>query len=215
MRELNAEDLPRLITQRTRAHGAEKYFVDFLISLIRVENNYIMWPYGINDKGDENKQIIERVFAYEFYHQWRKVTEEFEYKNLIINGEILKSSVYRLTDIDLVYPDLILHEHQNNMNKQLIACEIKTSKALLNANGKKGLKKDLLKLSSYRDALQFEYCIFLQVLDIDDCFNSSICPYLNRIQNQLSNLESIYFVIKKSDGIVKYDTLQNIINNFS
>lgn len=209
MTELRISDVNTLITQRNLVDGKKKYFIDFLIALLNVENYYLIWPYGINDK---DFQVGERVFAYEFYHQWRKISEEFKYENLIINGEIRKDgSIYRHPNIGQVYPDLILHEQQNNMNQQIIACEIKTSKAINHVNGRKQFTKDLIKLSGYHRDLNFDYCIFLQVLDIEGCMDTSIIPYLLRIHEKLSDLDSIYLIIKDYEGI-KYDTIQNIIN---
>lgn len=210
MIEYTVEDLPDLIEARNRAVGTEKYFIDFLISLMRVERKYMLWPYNMSN--NDNIQTIERVFAYEFYHQWRNVTEEFYYQNLIINGEIRKDgTIYRHPNIGTVYPDLILHEQQNNMNRQLIACEIKTSKALNHANGKKGFGKDLIKLSNYLHDLNFEYCIFLQVLNSENCLEEQILPYLRNRQNNFNDLDRIYFVVKESDRI-RYGIIQNIIN---
>jgi len=208
MIELRNSDLDGLISRRNQVDDREKYFIDFLIALIRVESYYLIWPYGINDF-----QIGERVFAYELYHQWRKTSEEVDYQNLIINGELRKDgSIYGHSNIGQVYPDLILHEQQNNMNQQRIACEIKTSKAIKHKNGQKQFKKDIIKLSSYHRELRFDYCIFLQILDIEDCLVASIIPYLLRIQDQLSDLDSIYLIIKNYDTI-KYDTIQNILSN--
>ncbi|MFC0878880.1 hypothetical protein ACE01N_19965 [Saccharicrinis sp. FJH2] len=210
MIELRNSDLESLINRRNQITNGEKYFLDFLIALLKVESHYMIWPYGLNDN---DSQVGERVFAYEFYHQWRKVSDQFHYENLIINGEIRKDgSIYRHDNLGQVYPDLILHEQQNNMNQQRIACEIKTSKAINHTNGRKHFKRDLLKLSQFHRELRFEYCIFLQIMDLDNCLASSIIPYLLRIQEQLSDLDSIYLIIKDYD-IVKYDTLQNIIIN--
>jgi len=206
MIELRNTEITSLITQRNQIDNSEKYFIDFFIALLRVESNYLIWPYGVNT------QMGERVFAYELYHQWRKVSEQFHYENLIINGEIRKDgSVYRHAHIGEVYPDLVLHEQQNNMNQQRIACEIKTSIAISHTNGRKQFKKDLIKLSNFNQDLRYDYCIFLQILDTGDCLNTSIIPYLLRVQEQLTDLDLIYFVIKDYHGI-KYDTIQNIIN---
>jgi hypothetical protein len=210
MIELRNSDLESLIVRRNQVNNREKFFLDFLIALLKVERNYMIWPYGLSVK---DNQVGERVFAYEFYHQWRKVSEQFKYKNLIINGEIRKDgSIYRHDSLGQVYPDLVLHEQQNNMNQQIIACEIKTSKALNHTNGRKQLKKDLLKLSQFHIELGFEYCIFLQIMDLENCLDSSIIPYLLRIQQHLSELDSIYLIIKDYE-VIKYDTIQNIINN--
>jgi hypothetical protein len=211
MTRIDINDLDRLILDRNQITTDEKYFKDLLISLLNVSHEYVSWQYGLTAN---NTQMCERVFAYEFYHQWRKLSENFHYEGVILNGEIRKDrSVYRDT-VGIIYPDLILHEQQNNLNRQLIACEIKTSKNLEHTNGRKALKKDLIKLSNLKTQLLFNYCVFVQVLDNSECFQESILPYLlsNRPQfEQYENLESTYYIIKCEDYIL-YDTIQNILN---
>lgn len=183
------------------------FFNDFLLALLFVDEEYLIWQYGLN------MQMGERVFAYELYHQWRKISEQFDYHDLIINGEIRKDgSILRNAVFAEVYPDLILHEQQNNLNQQLLACEIKTSRALSNPQGRRKLKRDLIKLGNYISNLEFRHCVFVQVLNPFDEFDKLIIPYLRANQQDFKNQSRIYYVIKSNDYIL-YDTLENIINN--
>jgi len=193
----------------------EIYFVDFLKALLRVDSHFLIWPYP----NGVNQQMIERVFAYELYHQWRLITTQNtdRYENIIINGEIRKDqSVIRHPDLGEVYPDLILHQQQDNLDQQLLACEIKTLNAIQHTNGKKQLKKDLVKLDNYIQELSFNCTVFVQILNINDYFETAIIPYIRRNLNNknliLNNLENIFYIIKDY-GYIKYDTLQNIVNN--
>lgn len=204
---INNENSSLLLNQRQNANNVDIYFKDFLLALITVEEKYMIWQYGgINDK------MCERVFAYELYHQWRKLSEQFNYDNLIINGEILKDgSILHHEHLKEIYPDLLLHEQQNNLNQQILACEIKTLKALEHENGKRKLKQDLIKLGHYVSDLQFKYSVFVQVRDKENYFSNVIIPYLQRYRNEFSNRDKVFYVIKNDDSIL-YDTLENIIN---
>lgn len=185
-----------------RENCEDKYLNDLLVSLTNVDSKYLLWPYG-----DVDEQMCERVFAYELYHQWRIISEIFQYDNLIINGEIRKDgSVYR-RNINIVYPDLVLHEQQNNLNQQLLACEIKTIIAI-----KKSLedfKKDLIKLSNYIDVLEYKTCVFIQIMDDPEIFERNIL-YLKDYKDQIPNLSKIYYVIKDYEYI-SFETLENLL----
>lgn len=182
---------------------ANKYFNDLLLALMRVESKYLLWPYGIN------KQMCERVFAYELYHQWRIVSEHYDYENLLINGEIRKDgSIYRTTK-KIVYPDLILHEQQNNINQQIIACEIKTVKSVESNGGKQKILKDLIKLGEYVEELEYETCVFIQIKDPTNIIEKVI-PYLKKRKNTISNSSKIYYIIKEDDSI-SYHNLELLL----
>ena len=181
-----------------------KYFNDLLLALMKVDSKYLLWPYGINT------QMCERVFAYELYHQWRIISEYYQYENLIINGEIRKDeSIYRRVNNTIVYPDLILHEQQNNINQQIIACEIKTVKSIESNNGKQKVLRDLIKLGSYVEDLQYETCVFIQIKDHDNIIEKVI-PYLKKRKNAISNLSKIYYIIKDDDDI-SYQNLELLL----
>ncbi|MGI9651975.1 hypothetical protein [Chryseobacterium sp. RLHN22] len=179
------------------------HFNDFLLALIKVDPKYLLWPYGMKE------QMCERVFAYELYHQWRIVSEIYQYENLIINGEIRKDgSIYR-ENINIVYPDLILHEQQNNMNQQILACEIKTIKAVESTGGSNKVKKDLFKLDNYIKDLNYQICAFIQIKGNID-ISEKVIKYLKTKKNEFVNLSKIYYIIKEDDYI-SYESLENLL----
>lgn len=111
-------------------------------AIIKVAPEYIY--YG--RRWDENQ--VERCFAYELYHQWSILLDDYFEKNpnekrLYLNGEIPKKAIGR----EKTYPDLVLHSGQDNDRKQLIACEIKRSE---NINFR-ALVTDLYKLLKYKE----------------------------------------------------------------
>ncbi|WP_435524583.1 hypothetical protein [Chryseobacterium indoltheticum] len=71
-------------------------------------------------------------------------------------------------NLGVVYPDLILHEQQNNTDQQVLACEIKTVQALNRES--KSLIEDLLKLDKYIDVLDYEISVFIQIKNPFDEF---------------------------------------------
>lgn len=177
------------------------HFNDFLLALIRVGPKYLLWPYGAKE------QMIERVFAYELYHQWRIVADHYEYDNLIINGEIRKDrSIYR-QNLGIVYPDLILHEQQNNTDQQVLACEIKTVQAL--NREPKSLIEDLLKLDKYIDVLDYEISVFIQIKNPFDEFLKNR-ELLRQYEGTFNNPSKIFYVVKENDYI-SYQTLENLL----
>ena len=87
---------------------------------------------------------VERCFAYELYHQWRKLISKKTYKqnypDIILNGEISKS----VEGSSTTYPDMVLHSGQNRPDGNYIVCEIKRNKTTNNA-----IIDDIIKLSKY------------------------------------------------------------------
>lgn len=103
------------------------YIDDFFLALCNVDNGYYMYPVE-NSNGTKDKVYPERIFAYEFYHQYRKRMElkkDF-YEGKYLNGEQKKN---RHVDnyIGDYTPDLILHKKLDEMlpESQLWLCEIK------------------------------------------------------------------------------------------
>lgn len=100
-------------------------------------------------KTEEKKVQLERCFAYELYHQWSLLIEEFNNKHnpdnpLVLNGEISK----KLDDFGTTYPDIVLHGGQDNYANQLLICEIKR---LVNriSSPHRSILRDLDKLNQY------------------------------------------------------------------
>ena len=109
----------------------DKYFRDFLKALFRVDQRYIMWVH----EGKVYKHV-ERVFAYELYHQFRKIMEieenKLRYEEVFLNGETFKEGSLhgKLSKcFSSCYPDLVLHKDlmDNNTEGQYLLCEMKTS----------------------------------------------------------------------------------------
>ena len=101
-----------------------KYIYSLFVSISNVASNYIHYD-GNNTK--EDYEHVERVFAYELYHQWSESSLIKSNKSLIVNAEIPKILISdaRSANIPLMYPDLVLHQGQNDYKGNIIICEIK------------------------------------------------------------------------------------------
>lgn len=143
------------------------YFRDFLRALLMVTKDYYE-TYRTKDVSKWNKKL-ERIFAYEFYHQIRNIMEESKdpkkskdlkrYENIFLNGEPHKDPFcYTSLSVDS-YPDLIMHEYteKGKLGEQCWLCEIKMTPVRLS-----GTKKDLRNLTG-NYVLNFKHYIFLIV----------------------------------------------------
>jgi len=155
---------------------------DLKYALEHVDEKYFKWHMGqrsekeisenqkkseVEIEGSSKDSYCERVFAYELYHQFRKLMcDNKKYGTLLFNGEQRKDESFyddlfkELEDNDYVIPDLILHEELGNKDihdGQILYIEIKT---VNNGNVYSDLKKlsDLTKTS-----LNFYYYIFIYV----------------------------------------------------
>lgn len=115
---------------------SKQQFLMMLCALSKIPNEYIL--YKGNSKSQAERLLNERVFAYEFYHQWRNVLEE---KNVpyLLNGEIKKDAGfvgfcanndnYEGNYKNETYPDIVLHEsYSKTKGRNIIVCEVKVNK---------------------------------------------------------------------------------------
>jgi len=97
---------------------------------------------------------LERPFAYEFYHQFRKLLDvgRFDFGGSVIQAEVDKR-YQRITDLGKI-PDFILHTPNSN-EKNLSVIEFK-----LASNYGKPLEDDLKKLVTFRRGeLNYKYLV--------------------------------------------------------
>lgn len=96
---------------------------DFISALLEVEEFYYTYT-----TQKQVKKYPERVFAYELYHQFRKIMEKNpeKYQSIYLNGEQQKSKQV-VEDLEKCAPDLVLHDciYDVRPDGQFWACEIK------------------------------------------------------------------------------------------
>lgn len=216
---------------KTRDEHLFRYLFE---AILNVHRNYI--TYEIHAPYDGSKEHLERVFAYELYHQWSKQLEANGIQDLVLNGEVYKHLKWETICYNCdnepvtkgVYPDLVLHSSQGKGDNQKIICEIKRESNI----SKEALFADFLKLSCYLSAdsfpkniVPFEFGIFIlagefaELKEIkigdgttikwaEDSFTFG--QYKEKFQQTFSRIICIAY-----DGngtSLEYDTLDNIIN---
>ena len=164
-------------------HPQVQYLEDLKIALEKVDPAYFNWyMHKLADDGSVSEDIRnrheERTFAYELYHQVRKIMESKEaskrYQSVYLNGEAIKddkfftnlyeglSYVYKdINDLksNKRMPDLVLHKDQGSIKPegQIYLAEIKMG------DNDKALD-DLRKLSMFKSSkLNFSFYIFIYV----------------------------------------------------
>lgn len=150
------------------------YLNDIGEAIIRVEEAYCHWAYN---NGNQD-QRIERVFAYELYHQFRQLTYwKNNFQNLRFDGEIgkqlndnIETCGVTLQNFDFgqrrFSPDLVLHLSQTDRQEinQKVIVELKSREV-----GDRELAKTILKLNHYIRILNFQYATLISVnTDFDE-----------------------------------------------
>ena len=127
----------------------------FLASIKKVKSQYLNFefkeatynPECVKNKGSQDH--VERVFAYELYHQWSKKLRNNDW---ILNGEAGKYLQWfylnrNNASMKLKFPDLVQYYKDSSVEEpHMIVCEIKRD---YNDNVKKGIRTDLLKLYGF------------------------------------------------------------------
>lgn len=206
-----------------------EYLHSLLLSIKNVDISFIRFDGTDNKKDIEH---VERVFAYELYHQWCNNSIISKNKNLMVNAEIPKVLIdeNREKKIPIMYPDLLLHHGQNVFKGNLIICEIKRERYVHQDPVR--LLDDLLKLRMYispelkvkdrDDWKPYEVGVFVMTIRKDVqpiCSLSLVREYLKKaesikttknIPNDDLNRQIVCVVYNGNE--LKYDTLHNIIN---
>jgi hypothetical protein len=164
-------------------HPKVEYLKDIKYALGKVESNYYRWyEHKISSEYPQAEEIqlchCERVFAYELYHQIRKIMESTpspkRYEKVYLNGEAIKDDRFFINLYEGLskvckdfnddkdnkrIPDLVLHKDMGGIEKegQIYLAEIKMQ-------GNNDALKDLFKLTCFEKSnLNFEFYIFIYV----------------------------------------------------
>lgn len=143
---------------------------------------------------------LERVFAYELYHQWSNNLPQD--RGLMINAEIskresvcfdgyLSKNGTKKQESDIIYPDLVLHKGQDDNTIHEIVCEIKRSS---NHNWEAYAEdlRRLIKMTYLRENTEnfvpYNYGVFLLCGDKDKDWNNIIKNVVWRIDEQMRDM---------------------------
>lgn len=176
------------------------------------------------------KQQIERVFAYELYHQLRKIMEfkPDRYKNMHLHGEIFKENLRTLPNFELknfgfssfdenvkgFVPDLTLHGANDNIedDSQALVIEIKT-------DVKPNATKDIVKLLNLVSNYDFSYGVFISINCNTEVLIKHIKnEYMGDISKESIDNLNLFERLKIMSRTTTYSnitemTLKNILNN--
>lgn len=139
------------------------YLNDLKNALENVSESYVLYNQK-DQRGNNCIKTEERIFAYELYHQFRKIMDDDnKYTNLYMSGEQVKNcNLFQgesLNGMKHIIPDMVLHETiAENSGKQVFYVEIKMS-------NNQALLKDLYKLTKLKkeNKLHFKYYVFIVV----------------------------------------------------
>ena len=140
----------------------------------------------LNESIRENlskEKYLERPFAYEFYHQLRKLIDSGKVN---LGGPIIQAEVdkrYQHCFENGKIPDFIIHI-PNNTNKNLAVIEFKLASNL------REIEEDFKKLIEFKQRLGYEYLI--QVIIGDNSSLENAREYIKRIST--NNGEKIIIV---------------------
>jgi hypothetical protein len=194
--------------------------IHFCEAIENVKKNYYGTEYRKrNGNGNIIKmQYLERVFAYELYHQFRIKTEEPpEYADLRLDAELVKynwNGEYNDFGIAIDHipsyfsPDLVLHHSQNErQHNQKLIVEIKSTK-----KRPKEKQKDIVKLINYVINLHFESAVFLLFGKKDNL--KSLEVFTRLLPEHEQNFGNIFIVNSYFEGdnqIIKINSLKNVL----
>lgn len=157
------------------------YLIHIKEALESMSTDYII-------ESNSSNRYAERLFAYEFYHQFRNVMKNNSsiYQDLFLTGE--QSKIYSLLHDGSVNdtPDLVLCDNMTSIGKkQEFLIEIKMK-------GNTSWLSDLPKLSEFANSsLSFKYHVFLYV---GDNFSSIEEELLNKCRTIDNFSKEIYVV---------------------
>ena len=137
-----------------------KTHIELMLSAVTSVSKEYLWYKVTSDDEEVEREQLERVFAYEFYYQWRRLLESFGC-TLILNGEVSKKVRDKISvkrQYAIKYPDMVLHAGQDNFDEefQLIVCEIKRKEGF----EEETFRKDLSSIISYLDKDNFNKAPF-------------------------------------------------------
>ena len=192
---------------------------DLATAITKVENKFCIWP-----NSNQNPQAIERVFAYELYHQFRLLTgNDANYAGLRLDGEITKFVPYNvdycasIEHIDFTAehhfsPDLVLHLGQTNSdyNNQRLIIEIKTSH-LPRGLSRREITQDIIKLKHCLTHLEYQEGAFISV----NTDHTSIADKFYNMFSVEAETRREYFkrivIFNYNKDALHYQTLYNLV----
>jgi hypothetical protein len=162
---------------------------------------------GSEEERKEYTQYVERVFAYELYHQYRLIMENKEnkeyYYGLKLNAEITKNGFNEtILGKQYIFPDMVLHHSQtdNSFENQKMFIEIK-------ANQHAKIEDDLKKMQvAVSERLNYQSAIFIAISHTHNSLTSMIEKYFNSSTNEMVD-KTKFWLLTKEYGLQNFTEL--------
>lgn len=177
------------------------YFEHITRALESVSTDYII-------ESNSSNRLAERIFAYEFYHQFRLIMEKNEslYKGLYLAGEQSKIYEIRHGETAKDTPDIVLCGNMNEIGgKQEILFEIKMM-------GNSAWPDDLKKLSEFANSsLAFKYHVFIYVGERLSAIKQEVINTCGSVSSIKKNIFVINCFPDKDKNEVEINTIKDLI----
>lgn len=177
-----------------------KYIEDIIIALGKIPACYVI------ESNDKNR-LAERMFAYEFYHQYRMIMENNpQYKEgYYLCGEQSKlySKICNDTEKERICPDIVLSGEVEEIDdeKQYWVAEIKMA-------GNSDWEADIPKLVKYaKSQLKFQYLFYIYVCKNEDS-KCKIIRLLEQRKFSKEELEITFFICTPNNETTYIDVTQ-------
>ena len=163
---------------------------------------------------------LERVFAYELYHQWSSILKReklFGQTKFVLNAEINKNANYfGHVGEGIKFPDMVLHHNQGDNKNQGIVCEIKRKEGF----NLKSFRDDIEKLECFLQEGNYSFAIGAFIL-VGDCIEriyekvASLKKSMIGIRNTVktAEIQKRIVCIAYNGNAVKFSTLYQMIRN--
>lgn len=196
------------------------FHIRLLIEAIGNVRKEYLWYNGyiaseeISTCKEHKYEHLERVFAYELYHQWSILLKKNN-SELMINSEISKAVGF--DDKTTVFPDFVLHKGQEDKEHQYIVCEVKRRTSIT----KDKIGEDIDALVSYVDKniLKFNFKVGIFILSgaKRDFLKNEIRNLTIKENWKLYSKQILCITydndMKNEEYSMSVDTLEDIINN--
>lgn len=133
-------------------------------AILNIRDEYYKYSLEQLAGSDDYQEQLERVFAYELYHQWSIIQDNYNKMVPKEDGRVINGEAGKKLNGCHIYPDMLLHGGQDDTENQEIAIEIKRKVGIKKDNLIEDLKK-LTRLMSADglafNAKPFKRCVFI------------------------------------------------------
>ena len=186
----------------------DPHLENLFTAILNIKDEYYKYSLERIAGSDEYQEQLERVFAYELYHQWSIIQDNYNKMVPKEDGRVINGEAGKKLNGCQIYPDMLLHGGQDDSVNQEIAIEIKRKVGIKKDNVIEDLKKLTRLLSAgglAYGAKAFKRCVFI----LTGGNESDIKEQLNNNPNITLN-DNILCVFCSHYGELDYITIKEI-----